>query len=221
MPNERTHSVLRTRQFLGELAGAKVSGIPEEISVEAILRRHRVPVVLSREEVKAVLEQMTGVTRLMAELMYGAGLRVCECVTLRVKDIDFSSGALNILDCKGGTYRTTLLPMLLHVPLNQHLLRMAESHKQDLSQGAGLAPMPSALARKYSSSSSSFGWQFVFPSTVLRPWGEGGRLARWHISDSTIQRAFRDAKNGAGIHKHVSVHALRLSHLLASGTDIV
>ena len=190
---------------LGELAGLK-----------RIQRRHRVPVVLSREEVKAVLEQMTGVPRLMAELMYGAGLRVGECVTLRVKDIDFSAGTLNIRDGKGGKDRTTLLPLLLHAPLNQHLLRVAELHKRDLSHGAGLAPMPSALARKYPSASSSFGWQFVFPSTVLRPWGEGGRLARWHTSDSTIQRAFRDAKNRAGIHKHASVHTLR--HYLPSLT---
>lgn len=197
---------------LGELAGLK-----------RVQQRHRVPVVLTREEVKAVLEQMTGIPRLMAELIYGARLRVGECVALRVKDIDFSAGALNIRDGKGGKDRTTLLPQLLHAPLSQHLLRVAELHKRDLSHGAGLAPMPSALARKYPSASSSFGWQFVFPFTVLRPWGEGGRLARWHTSDSTIQRGFRDAKNRAGIHKHASVHTLRHSfatHLLASGTDI-
>lgn len=197
---------------LGELAGLK-----------RVHRRQRVPVVLTREEVKLILEHMTGVPRLIAELLYGAGLRVGECVTLRVKDIDFSAGVLNIRDGKGGKDRTTLLPQRLNAQLRQHLLRVAEQHKRDMSHGAGLAPMPSALARKYPSASSSLSWQFVFPSSVLRPWGEVGRLARWHTSDSTMQRAFRDAKNVAGVHKHASVHTLRHSfatHLLASGTDI-
>jgi site-specific recombinase XerD len=148
-------------QPLGEMAGLK----------RVQRRRHRVPVVLSREEVKAILEQMTGVVRLMAELIYGSGLRVNECMTLRVKDIDFSGGVLNVRSGKGGKDRTTLLPELLHAPLKQQLLRVAEQHKQDLSRGAGLAPLPSALARKYPSASTSLAWQFAFPSAVLRPWG--------------------------------------------------
>ena len=200
------------RQPLGEMAGLK-----------RVQRLHRVPVVLAREEVKAILEQMTGVVRLMAELMYGSGLRVNECMTLRVKDIDFLGGVLNVRSGKGGKDRTTLLPERLRAPLKQQLLRVAELHKQDLSHGAGLAPLPSALARKYPSASTSLAWQFVFPSAVLRPWGESGRLARWHASDSTVQRAFRDAMDRAGIHKHASVHTLRHSfatHLLAAGTDI-
>jgi integron integrase len=200
------------QQPLGEMADLK-----------RVQQRHRIPDVLSRDEVKTILGQMTGVPRLMAELMYGAGLRVGECVTLRVKDIDFSSSVLNIRDGKGGKDRTTLLPALLHTPLKQQLLMIAEHHKQDLSHGAGLAPMPSALARKYPSASTSLAWQFVFPSAVLRPWGENGRLARWHTSDSTVQRAFRAARILAEVHKHASVHTLRHSfatHLLASGTDI-
>jgi site-specific recombinase XerD len=148
------------RQPLGEMAGLK-----------RVQRRHQVPVVLSREEVKAILEQMTGVVRLMAELMYGSGLRVNECMTLRVKDIDFSGGVLNVRSGKGGKDRTTLLPERLHAPLKQQLLRVAELHKQDLSHGAGLAPLPSALARKYPSASTSLAWQFAFPSAVLRPRG--------------------------------------------------
>lgn len=154
------------QQPLGMLGGLK-----------RVQRRHRVPVVLSREEVKAVLERMSGSTRLMAELIYGAGLRVGECVTLRLKDIDFTSKVLNIRDGKGGKDRTTVLPQGLYAPLQQQLIRVAEQHKRDLSHGAGLAPLPSALARKYPSACSSLGWQFLFPSLVLRPWGEAGRLA--------------------------------------------
>jgi len=199
-------------QPLGEMAGLK-----------RVQRLHRVPVVLARDEVKAILAQMTGVVRLMAELIYGSGLRVNECMTLRLKDIDFSGGVLNVRAGKGAKDRTTLLPERLHAPLKQQLLRVAERHKQDLSHGAGLAPLPNALARKYPSASTSLAWQFVFPSAVLRPWGEGGRLARWHASDSTVQRAFREARDRAGINKHASVHTLRHSfatHLLASGTNI-
>lgn len=110
---------------LGELAGLK-----------RVQRRQRVPVVLTREEVKLILEHMTGVPRLMAELLYGAGLRVGECVTLRVKDIDFSAGVLNIRDGKGGKDRTTLLPQRLNARLRQHLLWVAEQHKRDMSHGA-------------------------------------------------------------------------------------
>lgn len=188
-----------------------------------IQRRHRVPVVLTRAEVKAVLSHMQGTPRLMAELLYGSGLRVNECVTLRVKDIDFASASLTVRDGKGGKDRTTVLPKRLHEPLQRHLLRIAELHKSDSLHGGGLAPMPNALARKYPSASSSWAWQFVFPSAVLRPWGEEGRLARWHASDSTVQRAFRKALSRASVLKHASVHTLRHSfatHLLASGTDI-
>lgn len=185
--------------------------------------RQRVPVVLTREEVRAVLSMMTGTPCLMAELMYGSGLRVHECVTLRVKDLDLGARSIAVRAGKGGKDRTTVLPSRLCDPLHQHLLRIAAQHKEDLSRGAGLAPMPGALARKYPSASSSLAWQFVFPSAVLRPWGSDGRGARWHCSDSTVQRAFRDALRRAGVLKHASVHTLRHSfatHLLAAGTDI-
>jgi integron integrase len=197
---------------LGQMAGLR-----------RIQRRHRVPVVLAREEVRAVLSNMVGTPRLMAELMYGSGLRVQECVTLRVKDIDLGSASISVRNGKGGKDRTTVLPAMLCEPLQRHLLRVAAQHNKDLSHGAGLAPLPGALARKYPSASTSLAWQFVFPSSVLRPWGDGGRLARWHASDTTVQRAFRQAVETAGIHKHATVHTLRHSfatHLLASGTDI-
>jgi len=197
---------------LGRMAGLK-----------RVQRHHRVPVVLTRDEVRAVLAHMSGTPRLMAELIYGAGLRVQECVTLRVKDVDLAAGRLSVRSGKGNKDRTTVLPSRLSEPLQQHLLRVAGLHKTDLSHGAGLAPMPNALARKYPSASSSLAWQFVFPSSVLRPWGDTGRMARWHTSVTTVQRAFREAVRRAEIRKHASVHTLRHSfatHLLASGTDI-
>lgn len=199
-------------QALGEMAGLK-----------RLQKRHRVPVVLSRDEVRAILSELQGVPRLMAELMYGTGLRVHECVTLRVKDIDFSLGSVTVRDGKGSKDRTTLLPGRLVEPLQRQILSVATLHKRDLAHGAGLAPLPCALARKYPSAASSLAWQFVFPSAVLRPWEQTGHMARWHASDSTIQRAFKEARIRAGIVKHASVHTLRHSfatHLLASGTDI-
>lgn len=191
--------------------------------LKRIQRRHRVPVVLSQEEVQDVFTRMQGMTRLMAELLYGTGLRITECVTLRVKDIDLYTGSITVRAGKGGKDRTTVIPVRLKDKLKAHLVRVAEQHKHDLGHGAGLAPMPSALARKYPAASTSLAWQFVFPSAVLRPWEDTGRLARWHVSDSTVQRAFRDALKQAGVTQHASVHTLRHSfatHLLAAGTDI-
>lgn len=203
--------------------GVLAKPLGEMTGLKRVQHRHRVPVVLTREETKATLGLMEGTTRLMAELIYGAGLRVHECVTLRVKDIDLSTKTVNIRDSKGSKDRTTVLPSQLRSSLEQHLLRVAVLHKEDLARGAGLAPMPDALARKYPSASSSFAWQFVFPSAVLRPWGDSGRMVRWHVSDSTVQRAFKQAVIRAGVQKHASVHCLRHSfatHLLAAGTDI-
>lgn len=188
-----------------------------------IQHRHRVPVVLTRDEVKRVLAMMQGTCRLMAELMYGAGLRVHECVTLRAKDLDLAAHTISVRDSKGSKDRTTILPQQLCSPLRQHLLRVATLHRDDLARGGGLAPMPDALARKYPSASASWAWQYVFPSSALRPRGDSGRMVRWHASESTIQRAFKQAVIRAQITKHVSVHCLRhgfASHLLAAGTDI-
>ena len=197
---------------LGQMTGLK-----------RVQHRERVPVVLTREEVRSVLATMEGTCRLMAELIYGAGLRTHECVTLRVKDVDLVSRTLSIRNSKGSKDRTTVLPEQLVSPLQRHMLRIASLHRDDLARGAGLAPMPNALAQKYPTASASFAWQYVFPSALLRQWGQSERLVRWHTSDSTIQRAFKQAVKKAEIHKHASVHCLRHSfatHLLAAGTDI-
>lgn len=188
-----------------------------------VQQRKRIPVVMTATEVSSVLSQMSGIRALMAQLIFGAGLRVEECCTLRVKDIDFGSSVINVRDGKGAKDRTTVLPVRLQAGLQAHLIQVAKLHADDRNPGAGLAPLPGALEHKYPKASESLGWQYVFPSTLCRPWGQSGRLARWHVSPATIQRAFRQAVARAGILKHATVHTLRHSfatQLLASGTDI-
>jgi len=197
---------------IGEMTGPK-----------RVQRMKRVPVVLTIDEAQRVIEQMSGTTRLMAQLMYGAGLRVLECVSLRVKDIDFGSGSISVRNSKGSKDRTTLLPKRVVETLQTHLVRVATRHAADVRQGEGFAPMPGGLARKYPKASRSWAWQYVFPSALQRPHPENGHLLRWHASESTVQRAFKHALAVAQIYKHASVHTLRHSfatHLLSSSTDI-
>jgi len=199
------------------------SPLEQLAGLNRVQQRQRIPVVLAPAEVSSVLKLMSGTTALMARLMYGSGLRVEECCTLRIKDIDFASAIVSVRDGKGAKDRTTVLPDSLKADLQSHLMRVAQLHADDRTRGAGLAPMPGALDRKYRNASESLAWQFVFPSTVCRAWGQSGRLVRWHVSPSTIQRAFRQAVTRAGIMKHATVHTLRHSfatQLLASGTDI-
>jgi len=183
----------------------------------------RIPVVLTVEEVRDVFSYMVGTPRLMAELIYGAGLRVTEAMTLRVKDLDFRSGTISVRNGKGGKDRTSILPMRLSNPLQKHLLRVIALYKHDALHGRGFVALPGALDRKYPNAARSVGWQFVFPSSVVRPCPETGKILRWHASDSTVQRAFKTAIASARIYKHASIHTLRHSfatHLLANGTDI-
>lgn len=188
-----------------------------------VQRPSRIPVVLTIEEVRDTLRLMQGTPRLMAGLLYGAGLRVTECVTLRIKDLDFGAGTVTVRSGKGAKDRTTVLPAKLIQPLQRHLLQVVALYKRDVLQGRGYVPLPGALDRKYPNAARSVAWQFVFPSKVVRPCPETGRMLRWHASESTIQRAFKQALELAGVRKHASVHTLRHSfatHLLAQGTDI-
>jgi site-specific recombinase XerD len=159
----------------------------------------------------------------MAGLLYGAGLRVAECMTLRIKDLDFGAGTVTVRNGKGAKDRTTVLPRKLVQPLQRHLLQVVALYKRDVLQGRGYVPLPGALDRKYPKTARSLAWQFVFPSKVVRPCPETGHMLRWHASESTIQRAFKQALELADVRKHASVHTLRHSfatHLLAEGTDI-
>jgi integron integrase len=197
--------------------------MPDLDNLRRIKRYKTIPVVLSQREVKLIMERMKGTTRLMAELIYGSGLRINECMTLRVKDIDFDLHSITVRAAKGNKDRATLLPESLIPLLRGHLLKIAQLHKSDILSGNGYAPMPNALFKKYPSASQSLSWQYVFPSSLVRPWHETGKNVRWHASPSTLRRAFKHAVNQAHILKHVGPHTLRhsfASHLLAAGTDI-
>ena len=186
-------------------------------------RPQRLPVVLSVEEVRATLNAMRGMARLMAALLYGSGMRVGEVVALRVKDIDLRAGVVTVRAAKGAKDRATMLPLRLARPLQHVLLRRLALHREDLLRGDGHAPLPDALERKYPNASRSFAWQYVFASRVVRRCPRTGRGVRWHVSPSTLQESFKDALLKAGIHRHASVHVLRhsfVNHLLARGTDI-
>lgn len=186
-------------------------------------RGHKLPVVLSVDEVRAVLAQLHGTVRLMLELTYGAGLRLCELIQLRVKDVDFDASTLTIRSGKGDKDRTTLLPLKLHPDLRAHLEKVRVLHEQDLAAGAGEAPLPDALRRKYLNAGREWGWQYLFPSTKLARNPETNTIQRWHVSGATVQKAMKAAVRRAGIAKQASPHTLRHSHathLLMRGVDI-
>ncbi|MCU7813415.1 MAG: integron integrase [Candidatus Thiodiazotropha sp. (ex Notomyrtea botanica)] len=186
-------------------------------------RKQHLPIVLSVGEVRQILDHMKGTTQLMAALIYGTGLRVNDYVQLRIKDIDFDLCTITVRSGKGGMVRATLLPGRLVEPLQNHLIKIYQLHKVDCLKGAGFTPLPGALYKKYPKAAQSIGWQYVFPSAVIRKWSKTGQLARWHASASTPQKAFKQALQKTSITKHASVHTLRhcfATHLLQEGTDL-
>lgn len=186
-------------------------------------RPQRLPTVLSVAEVTAVLQAMHGTPALMARLIYGSGMRISECLSLRIKDVLWDRRAVVIHGGKGAKDRTSLLPEQLIPALRVHVREVTIAHRQRLQRGAGFAPLPDRLWRKYPAAAQSIGWQFVFPTGYDR-WNPN--LARWErhpVSPRMLQREFRYAVARAGVQQHATVHSLRhafATHLLRSGTDI-
>jgi integron integrase len=183
----------------------------------------RLPVVLSEAEVRRLLAQLEGFKWLMASLLYGAGLRLQECLMLRVKDVDFAYRQIVVRDGKGGKDRVTVLPENVVQPLQAHLGKVRGLHRHDLEEGYGEVWLPHALSRKYPRAGYDWGWQFVFPSKNRSPDPETGAIRRHHVYPDTVQRAVTRAARAARIMKPVGCHTLRHSfatHLLQSGQDI-
>lgn len=183
----------------------------------------RAPVVLTQAEAARLLEQLQGVKWLVASLLYGAGLRQIECLSLRVKDLDFAYRQITVRDGKGGKDRVTMLPEQVVQPLQAHLGRVRALHRRDLAAGHGEASLPKALARKYPRAGREWAWQFVFPSRNPSADPESGVIRRHHLFPDTLQRAVKEAAKAARIVKPVSCHTLRHSfatHLLEAGHDI-
>ena len=186
-------------------------------------RPARLPAVLSREEVRAVIRHIDGPPRLMALLLYGAGLRLLECARLRVKDVDFARNQITIRGGKGDKDRVAPLPAIVAADLARHLEAMKQQHELDVHQGAGWVELPGALARKYPHAGREWPWQWVFPATRLYLHRETGHRRRHHLHESVLQRAVKLAVRQAGLPKRATCHTFRHSfatHLLEDGADI-
>lgn len=186
-------------------------------------RTPRLPVVLSKAETLALLRNLYGREALMAGLLYGSGLRLMECLRLRVKDVDLPRNEITVREGKGGKDRKTILPESLRTVLQAQLDAVRGLHARDLDAGFGAVSLPHALARKYRGAEREFGWQYVFPATRRAVDPLDGREKRHHLDESVLQRAVRAAARRAGIDKPVSPHTLRhcfATHLLESGADI-
>ena len=232
-------------QFLSSLASAlHVSASTQNQALNAILflyrdvlqkeigyvdgvirakRPHRVPVVLTRQEVKSILGALNRSDWLMAMLLYGAGLRLMECLQLRVKDIDFTSNHIVVRAGKGDKDRRTMLPAAVKESLAKHLEMIKEQHRRDLDRGVGRVALPNALERKYPNAGKEWGWQWVFPASSHYTDRATGEQRRHHLHESVLQKAVKRAVRKTGLAKTATPHTFRHSfatHLLEDGYDI-
>jgi integron integrase len=196
-----------------------------DLKVDAIRakRSRYLPTVLTKEEVLAIINNLSGVYQLVVKLLYGTGLRQTECLQLRVKDLDFAQQQLIIRDTKGMESRVTMLPTSLIKELQFHLQIVKRQHQQDLEKGYGSVYLPFALERKYKNADREWIWQFVFPSDRISQDPRSKIIRRHHLHESGLQKALKQAVKTAGINKRVSCHTFRHSfatHLLQNGYDI-
>lgn len=197
--------------------------LPTLENVTKVVAKKQLPVVLSTQEVQAILSRLDGNMWLLVSLLYGSGLRVMECLRLRVADIDFAKLEIFVRDAQGHKNRITLLPASLVNSLKAHLQSVAALHTADLAKGFGEVWMPAGLAKKYPDAGKDWGWQYVFPSSRLSVEQQSGVVHRHHADEKPIQRAVKKVATQAGIKKEVSPNTLRHSfatHLLEGGYDI-
>lgn len=197
--------------------------IEEDIAPIKAKKHPRLPVVMTQREVQSVLAEMKGTHLLMAQLLYGGGLRLMECVRLRIQDIDFEKNHIYVRGAKGGKDRLTLLPGAVREDLQNHLARVKKLHDEDLANGYGEVYLPHALERKYPNAAKEWGWQYVFPAKRLSKDPRSDKLRRHHVLESGLQKAVKVAVQRAGITKRVTCHTFRHSfatHLLENGVNI-
>jgi integron integrase len=186
-------------------------------------RTQFLPVVLTRGEVRAILDRMEGTTKLMASLLYGSGLRLLECASMRIKDVDFGNKQILIRRGKGGKDRVTLLPAPLEQPLRHQIAAVRRQYEDDLLRGAGFVELPGAVLAKYPNADREWSWQWLFPATRFYLDRKSGRRRRHHLHETVLQRAFKSAVRAERLTKLATCHSLRHSfatHLLESGCDI-
>jgi len=200
------------RQELGDIEHAPRAKTP-----------HHIPVVLGVDDVRRVLQALAGVPRLVASLLYGGGLRLQECLELRVKDIDFDRREITVRRGKGGKDRRVMLPESVREPLRVHLQLVKQQHESDLAQGVGRVVLPDALERKFPSAPTEWRWQFVFPASRICRDPQFGPPSRFHLHESVVQKSVTTAARQAGLTARVTCHTFRHSfatHLLEAGYDI-
>ncbi len=233
------------REFISDLAvNTKISASTQTVALSALLflyrdvlkkdlpyvsqieraqSRKKLPVVFTRDEVKSLLKEMSGTNQLIASLLYGSGMRLMECLRLRVKDIDLGYNQIIVRDGKGAKDRITLLPASLKQKLERHLKKVKLLHEDDRDSGGGEVYLPYALEKKYPQAARQWGWQYVFPAASRSTDPRTGKVRRHHVSDNAVQTAVKKAILTAQIFKHGSCHTFRHSfatHLLEDGYDI-